>query len=243
MEQATFFPGANRRITLGSPTKQCSNGRIVFAVYMPLTGESFTSLPDWVGDGFRAVCKTFTECSPEVESVSDLALTFSNNKPTGELFAPPSAKIAGAELKGFKIVRVSEKENPEVELQFKVYVQYSREFWAWIGEMAGKEVYMAFPSSIGGTVAVAPKSEPLPLTSDPDSEPTMTAPSDVPEDPTMEEALGADFEAQVRQSMGAPEPFHDKHRMIDARPGRGEGGPRKPRPTGPKQQQDTHRVQ
>jgi hypothetical protein len=40
MQQETFFPSANRRVTLGSPTKQCSNGRIVFAVQMPLTGAS-----------------------------------------------------------------------------------------------------------------------------------------------------------------------------------------------------------
>ena len=90
MESVTFFPGANRRVTLGSPTKQCSNGRIVFAVQMPLTGESFASLPDWVGSGFEAVSKNFMEVNPEVQEVSDLALAFSNDAPKGELFAPPS---------------------------------------------------------------------------------------------------------------------------------------------------------
>ena len=30
MKNEAFFPGTHRRITIGSPTKQCSNGRIVF---------------------------------------------------------------------------------------------------------------------------------------------------------------------------------------------------------------------
>ena len=235
MESTTFFPGANRRVTLGSPTKQCSNGRIVFAVQMPLTGESFASLPDWVGSGFEAVSKAFMEVNPEVQEVSDLALAFSNDAPKGELFAPPSARLPGASLKGFKIVRAGEPDDPEIELHFKAYGPFTRDFWAWIGEMAGSEVYMAFPSTVGGTVTVA-KTTP-PLHDDPDDEAdrlenlkpehddefsgTMDLNGDIPEDPSLEEDLGPEFESQVRQSMGAPEPFGDKPRLVDARPGRG----------------------
>ncbi len=229
MESTTFFPGANRRVTLGSPTKQCSNGRIVFAVRMPLTGESFASLPDWVSSGFEAVSKAFMEVNPEVQEVSDLALAFSNDAPKGELFALPSARLPGASLKGFKIVRAGEPDDPEIELHFKAYGPFTRDFWAWIGEMAGHEVYMAFPSTVGGTVTVAkPETKPL-HEDDPDEdedlEPTegelASLNGDIPADPTMEEALGEDFEAQVRHSMGAPEPFSDKPRLVDARPGRG----------------------
>jgi hypothetical protein len=228
MESTTFFPGANRRVTLGSPTKQCSNGRIVFAVQMPLTGESFAGLPDWVGSGFEAVSKAFMEVNPEVQEVSDLALAFSNDAPKGELFAPPSARLPGASLKGFKIVRAGEPDDPEIELHFKAYGPFTRAFWAWIGEMAGNEVYMAFPSTVGGTVTVA-KSAPaddddLDLEPEPEAGKIESLNGDIPEDPTMEEALGEDFEAQVRQSMGAPEPFGDKPRLVDARPGRDKSG-------------------
>ena len=234
MESTTFFPGANRRVTLGSPTKQCSNGRIVFAVQMPLTGESFASLPDWVGSGFKAVSTAFMEVNPEVQEVSDLALAFSNDAPKGELFAPPSARLPGASLKGFKIVRAGEPDDPEIELHFKAYGPFTRDFWAWIGEMAGQEVYMAFPSTVGGTVTVA-KTAPA-LHNDPETpewkrilgpelesqvRQSMDLNGDIPADPTMEEALGEEFEAQVRHSMGAPEPFSDKPRLVDARPGRG----------------------
>jgi len=245
--EASFFPGANRRVTLGSPTKQCSNGRIVFGVQMPLTGESFASLPDWVGSGYTAVAKTFTEVNPEVQEVSDLALAFSNDEPKGELFAPPSSRLPGAALKGFKIVRAGEPDDPDIELQFKVYGPFTRDFWAWIGEMAGHEVYMAFPSTVGGTVTVKPETKPLHEDPEmeanrlenlkPEHDAEFAGTSDIPDDPSLEDMFPeefidergkpvtmpgtAEYENQVRKSLGAPKPFGDKPRLVDARPGRG----------------------
>ena len=160
--EAKFFPGANRRITLGSPTKQSSNGRIVFPVSMPLTNENFVGMPTWVHDGYDAVRKTFTQVDPEVQEVTEIDLAFSNDAPKGEMFAAPSARLAGASLKGFSIERVGDAEEPDVELHFKVYAPFAREFWAWIGEMAGHEVYMAFPKTAAKTgVQVAGPELPL----------------------------------------------------------------------------------
>jgi len=231
MQSAKFFPGANRRVTIGSPTKQCSSGRIVFPVSMPLTGESVVSMPEWVGNAYTAVSQSFTEVNPEVQEVSEISLAFSNDAPTDELFAPPSAMLPCASLKGFKIVRAGEAEEPEVELHFKAYGPFAREFWAWIGEMAGHEVYMAFPATVGGTVAV---SNSFPLLDDDDLEAERVenlgpehdadfgardeARADgIPVDPTLEDALGPEYEARVRKSMGAPEPFSEKPRIVDAR--------------------------
>lgn len=240
--EATFFPGANRRVTLGSPTKQCSNGRIVFAVQMPLTGESFASLPDWVGSGYEAVSKVFMEVNPEVQEVSDITLAFSNDAPKGELFAPPSAKLPGASLKGFKIIRAGEPDDPEIELHFKVYGPFTRAFWAWVGEMAGNEVYMAFPSTVGGTVTVAKTAaaddEELDL--EPDAGEIESLSGDIPEDPSLEEEFGEEYEDQVRKSMGAPEPFGDKPRLVDARE---TGAERKTRKSGPKELKAFHEKQ
>jgi len=243
MEQATFFPGANRRVTIGSPTKQCSNGRIVFGVVMPLTGESFASLPEWVGKGYEAVAGAFNEVNPEVQEVSDLSLAFSNDKPAGELFAPPSARLLGASLKGFRIVRAGDPDDPEVELHFKAYGPFTRDFWAWIGEMAGHEVYMAFPATISGTVAAAPVVDTL-LDEEPHFEAERAGSCkpehdaefagsgiDIPDDPTLEEDLGDDFEASVRKSMGVPEPFGEKIRLVDARGRGGKTGASKKRTT------------
>ena len=243
MESVTFFPGANRRVTLGSPTKQCSNGRIVFAVQMPLTGESFAGLPDWVGSGFEAVSKNFMEVNPEVQEVSDLALAFSNDAPKGELFAPPSAKLPGASLKGFKIVRAGEPDDPEIELHFKAYGPFTRDFWAWIGEMAGQEVYMAFPSTVGGTVTVAktaPVDDDEGLDLEPEAGEIESLSGDIPEDPSLSEEFGEEFEDQVRKSMGAPEPFGDKPRLVDARETAAE---RKARKSGPKELKAYHEKQ
>lgn len=240
MESTTFFPGANRRVTLGSPTKQCSNGRIVFAVQMPLTGESFASLPDWVGTGFEAVSGAFNEVNPEVQEVSDLALAFSNDAPKGELFAPPSARLPGASLKGFKIVRAGEPDDPEIELHFKVYGPFTRDFWAWIGEMSGHEVYMAFPATLGSGAIVTTPPEHKVLYDDEEMEaervealkPEHDAeyapnPDEVPAPPTIDEEFGSEFEDQVRQSLGAPEPFGDKPRLVDARARQGNKNPHK----------------
>ena len=211
MKNESFFPGTHRRVTIGSPTKQCSNGRIVFPISMPLSGESFVGMPDWVGSGFKAVTDSFTEVEPEVQQVSDLVLAFHNDKPAGELFAPPSAKVPGAELKGFTITRVGDPEDPEIELQFKAFAPFKREFWAWIGEMAGKEVYMAFPSSLSRRV-VAVKGPELPLTEGK----AAAAPEAMPASPSLTEELGPEFESQVAESMGTRKPMPQ---IVDARKG------------------------
>lgn len=156
----TFFSGANPKVILGSPTLQTTSRRVLLPVRMPLTTDTFANMPDWISEGFQAVSRYLTEASPEVQQVSDLLLAFSNDKPAGEMFAHPSAKAPGCELKNFSITRVGDPDgDPEVELQFKAYIPYSREFWTWIGEMGGKEVYMAFPTSLVKPVNAKPAAE------------------------------------------------------------------------------------
>lgn len=237
MESTNSFQGVQRKVTLGSPTKQCSNGRILFPVNMPLTGDSLAALPSWVSNGFVAVSQACMEVIPDVQEMSELALAFSNDAPTGELFAPPSARLPGASLKGFKIVRGGDPDDPEIELHFKAYAPFTRDFWAWIGEMAGQEVYMSFPSTLG-TVVVKPTTRPV--HADPEDEADRleslkpehdeefgTGADDMPTDPTLDEALGEDYESQVRKSLGAPEPMGDTPRLIDARPSKDHAAPRK----------------
>lgn len=164
MDQEKIFTGAPRRVTIGSITKQSSNGRITFPISMPLAGEMLGDLPEWVSDGFDAVVNSFTEVDPEVQQVSDIMLAFTNDKPSGKLFKNPDAKIPNAELRGFKITRVGDPEDPEVELHFKAFAPFSRDFWAWLGEMAGAEVWMAFPTSLARSPAKSvEQSEKLPL--------------------------------------------------------------------------------
>jgi hypothetical protein len=236
METTTFFPGANRRVILGSPTLLIGSNKtrkLRLPIHMPLTGEKLVGMPDWLGDAYAAVSKSFTEVAPPIQQIADVVLHFSNDAPKGELFEPPQAKAPGSELRKFTVVRVGDGENPTVELQFTAYIPFSRDFWRWIGEMAGEEVHLAFPSSIGGTVAVKAQTEPLPDPGamnddgfgngdddDEDSDPELTAiaTGEMPEPPTLEEELGPEFEDQVRQSMGAPEPFSNKPRLVDARP-------------------------
>jgi hypothetical protein len=207
MQQDSFFTGTNRRVILGSPTLQSTSRRVCIPIRMPLTGQSFVGMPDWISEAFEAVSKYLTEASPEVQQVADLTLAFSNDVPKGELFAHPSAKVPSAELKNFTVARVGDPEDdPEVELQFKAYAPYSRDFWAWIGEMAGKEVYMAFPSSLGKAVTVkAP--EPSLIDDKPSQTETDALAGDTnpPADETKGPKPGTpEYEKQVRESLGAP---------------------------------------
>lgn len=144
----TTFTGAARRVTIGPVTKQSSTKKIVFPLSMVLTGELLGDLPDWVSQGFDAVTNGFTEVDPEVQQIADIMLAFSNDKPKSGLFKNPDAKIPSAELRGFKITRTGDPDDPEVELQFKAFCPFAREFWAWLGEMCGEEVFMNFPTAL-----------------------------------------------------------------------------------------------
>jgi hypothetical protein len=163
MATVTEFQGAPHRVTIGSITKQSSNGRITFPLSMALTGETLGDLPDWVSEGYEAVSKTFTSLDPEVQEVADILLAFSNGKPKG-LFKNPDAKVPSATLRGFTITRVGDPDDPEVELHFKAFCPFSRDFWAWAGEMCGEEVYMNFPTALAtGAVPAVAESGTLPL--------------------------------------------------------------------------------
>lgn len=236
--ESTFFPGSNRRVILGSPTLQTTSRRVCIPIRMPLSGESFTGMPDWIGESFAAVSKYLTEASPQVQQIAGVTLAFHNDAPKGELFAPPSAKAPSCELKAFSVCRVEDPdEDPTIELQFKSYIPFTRDFWDWIGQMAGHEVYMAFPSSLGGTVAVSPSKEKALLDDEEgDLAPNSASDEDMPDAPSAEEEFGPEYEDQVRKSMGADKAA--KRRMVDAR---NKGG--KKRKNGPKELREYHEKQ
>jgi len=181
MRQDEFLASSLHRVILGSVTKQSSNGRIVVSMRMPLTGESLSKLPDWLVSGYEAVAKQFTEVDPNVQAMEDLAIAFTNERKSGELFAKHTAKVASASLRSFKIVRVGKPDEPEVELHFKLYCAFARDFWAWAGEMSSEEVYMTFPA---GQPAQEPAAETADL-------PLEEAAAELPAtEPSMEEATG-----------------------------------------------------
>ena len=139
---------ALQMVILGSVTKQHSNGRIVVQMRMPLNAEALGTMPDWAARGYEDVSKKYTDVDPEVQEMSDLAIAFTSENKPGELFSKRAMKVSSASLKGFKITRVGKPDAPEVELQFKLYLSFARAFWAWVGEMAGEEVYMTFPTGV-----------------------------------------------------------------------------------------------
>ncbi len=160
---------------------------------MPLTGEALVGMPNWLGDAFTAVSKNFTEVEPQVQQIADLSIAFTNEKPSGELFKAPAAKSPGAELRRFTVLRTGDGENPDVELHFTAYCPFSRDFWKWLGEMAGEDVHMAFPASVGTTAVSKPQPS------------LIKEPTESTNDPSLADEFGAEYENQVRESMGAKE--------------------------------------
>ena len=208
MRQDEFLASSLHRVILGSVTKQSSNGRIVVSMRMPLTGESLSKLPDWLARGYEAVAKQFTEVDPDVQAMEDLAIAFTNERKSGELFAKRAAKVASATLRSFKIVRAGKPDDPEVELHFKLYCAFARDFWAWAGEMSAAEVYMTFPA---GQPAQEPAAETADL-------PLEQAAAELPAtEPSMEEATG---EAEP------PTPINSGRKAPGKKPGPKKSGPR-----------------
>ena len=160
-----FFRGATHRVILGSPTLQSSNRRICVPLRMPLTGESFADMPDWISTAYDAVAKSFPSVDAPVDVISDITLAFHNGKPNDKLFAEPSAKVPHSELKKFVCLRTEDPDDADIELQFKAYSSYSRDYWEWLGEIAGTkaDIYMAFPTSMGVVQPAAAKSGTLDL--------------------------------------------------------------------------------
>ena len=208
MRQDEFLASSLHRVILGSVTKQSSNGRIVVSMRMPLTGESLSKLPDWLARGYEAVAKQFTEVDPDVQAMEDLTIAFTNERKSGELFAKRAAKVASASLRSFKIVRAGKPDDPEVELHFKLYCAFARDFWAWAGEMSSEEVYMTFPA---GQPAQEPAAETADL-------PLELPAADIPAtEPSMQEATG---EAEP------PTPINSGRKAPGKKPGPKKSGPR-----------------
>jgi hypothetical protein len=76
--------------------------------------------------------------------------------------------VPHSELKKFVCLRTEDPDDADIELQFKSYSSYSREYWIWLGEIAGTkaDIYMAFPTTMGVVAKPAEKSGTLNLDAD-----------------------------------------------------------------------------
>jgi hypothetical protein len=156
---------------------------------MPLNGDNMGTLPDWVARAYEDVSKKYSDVEPEVQEMSDLAIAFANDNQDGVMFAKRAVKVASASLRSFKVTRTGKPDSPEVELQFKLYLSFAREFWAWAGEMAGEDVYMTFPGPKPEAGPVAESGE-LPLQARDREEMQPESAATLPALPTLEQATG-----------------------------------------------------
>lgn len=229
--ESSFFPGSIRRVTLGPPAMLIGANKsraIKVLVKMPLSGQNMQGMPEWLGEAYTSVSKHCLKLSPEVQALSDVSVAFvSEEKANGELFDKPTVQVPSSQIKKIEVVRAGDADEPDIELHFALYASFSRDLWRWTGEMAGNEVKMAFASSTpAGSITVMSPTQTSLMDAVDDEEEDLepeaweraTLQSDVPDDPKMEEDFGPEYEKQVRASLGAPEPFSGKPRLVDARP-------------------------
>ena len=74
---------SQRRVILGSVTKQHSSGNIVFAVRMPLTGDSLATLPDWLSTGYAAVAQQLLKTRHILRGGNDQDVAYSRQHQRG----------------------------------------------------------------------------------------------------------------------------------------------------------------
>ena len=211
METTSFFAGTTRVVKLGSPTLLIAKGgtrRLRLPIKMPLTGQNLIGMPDWLGNAFTAVSQNFTQVEPPVQQIADISLYFRNEEPKPELFAHPDARIPNAELRTFTVLRTGESDDPEVEMHCTIYAPFAREFWKWIGEKAGENVHLHFPSTKAGAVEVVTPPLPLPHPDKPETDPAndeafafANSPSGIPKtEPTLESVFGVQAASEDTES-------------------------------------------
>jgi hypothetical protein len=221
MKPNELLSSALQHVIMGSVTKQSSNGRIVVQMRMPLNGDNMGTLPDWVARAYEDVSKKYSDVEPEVQEMSDLAIAFANDNQDGVMFAKRAVKVASASLRSFKVTRTGKPDSPEVELQFKLYLSFAREFWAWAGEMSGEDVYMTFPG---------PKPDQGPVAEAGDLPLEQAAPISMPESPSLEAATGEaepapDAGPATRSKATKKAEKNNLRQMGSAKPG-GKSGPK-----------------
>lgn len=206
MESTKFFPGVTRRVILSTITLQKDRRIKLNNVRMPLTGEAMVSMPDWISNAYTAVSQNFTEVEPEIQQIGDLSVDFSNHAPGAapdkELFEAPLVKAPNAEIKKLTVLRTGDSEDPDVSLQFTMYMAFARKLWEWLGEMGGKEVYVSFPSSKPAVEVMPPRSEQESFLAD---RPELDEKYDAAFDPRVDPPeLSAEYEQGVAESLGVP---------------------------------------
>lgn len=137
MEQAFFPNTVHRELVIRSASllvgkdQSKTQKRIKLSITMPLSGKSLVGMPSWLGDAYTFVAKSHDPVSPQ-HSLTGVDLLLSAQ----DLFKNQIA-VTKAEIKKFFVTTSGESENPDVDLQFSLYANFSNELWKYAGQMGG----------------------------------------------------------------------------------------------------------
>lgn len=106
---------------------------------MPLAGKTLTGMPEWIGQGFEYASKTGDTADMKKTTINGVNLEFS----TDDLFNT-EVKAPAAMLRGFFAAPFGDKEDPNIDLIFNAYVNFTRDLWQWCGEFGGKQFWAKF---------------------------------------------------------------------------------------------------
>jgi hypothetical protein len=138
----SFFPETVRReVRLRSAVALFGKNeekQIKLLLSMPLTGQALVGMPQWMHNAHEAVCNGVSsatvDCKFEGMNIDVFATDQSDR----------DRQLPACQLKKFAAVTKGDPEIPEVDLLFVAYAPFSREAWAWAGEIVGMSFFVKF---------------------------------------------------------------------------------------------------
>lgn len=123
-----------------SPTKE---KRIRVKARMVLSVDSNIGAPEWITSAHVFVAREHTRVVPKIEFRGyDIQLSDEN------LFGPKNLKANKVLLRSFEVDEFGESENPDVALNFTLYIPFGSRMWNWLGQYGGDEVWCSFTPGV-----------------------------------------------------------------------------------------------
>lgn len=126
------------------PTKE---KRVRVKVRMFLSGTVNMGSPEWLDKAYAYVAETGDKISPQLE-LRGYDLKFSADT----LFDTNGVSATHCDMRSFEIVEFGSTEEPDVVVNFCIYLPFSTAIWAWLGQFGGDACFCSFTPSVPGLV-------------------------------------------------------------------------------------------
>lgn len=145
MDKFIFFPGQRRRINLDDFAPKLNSEkekRLLLAFVMPITGQPFIGLPNFLAAAVEALEK-------DGSAIDEANITTELEGVTMDIWATDKSEkrdqlITAATLRKFVMVRKREKEDTIVSLKFNCTIQASEKLLIWAFRNHGADMWIQF---------------------------------------------------------------------------------------------------